>query len=888
MVPHKLRCRLSFLMLAVFLLPADVWAEVKSEVLEGFEQFTSSSKAVTGKFTVVEGKPGVTQGRQALQLKPDASVTIAVKTSNFARLPWLKIDAFVEEKESPSRLRLSFQARNFGHDVTAICRPGQDTLALPLSTAKAGQEWPDEGLKLTLTNQGPWAITLDNVRLEEAEPIPPGATLIDYGPEGKALWPGFSTSSSAISWSGKVEVRSWGTGFPDPLTGYYLAPYLLDRVEDCITIDSPSAGEAWLWVSHYGRGDIQPPEYYLKARGQMILGRRSMLKQLLGPEGLQAGVEGEWTPQWMEKTFVPRIVDLVQVPLQAGKNQIDTCNIQLAAAAMAPASGKAALDQYVKKVKEDLARYRRQFVLGQRLECRSEIEPTDPEVKSGAMLFGTPRGSASQPGYLPKEDARLKAAEGTLYNGGLTVVWAAAVPLKKAIFTGSVSSLQSADGKPLGSGADLWFIERVPCVAHAQASTIPWILRRRLTVAQREVVHLAVVVQAPENAPAGDYSGTIRLNAGAAHAEAPLTVHVFRCGPPLPQPPTFGVMGGDLSMAVYGPIIGPLDARKKEPLEIKLRQDVLALGFNATDVPSCVVSVGGKNEPAVDDSACRDTVRALQGKPLRGKLLIDLSGTLWGIKRVGSPGMARFDRFMSEAVSRSNALVAKAGFADSACFTGIINQDEDLDNSTALNLSVGVGARTAAYVYDTVLTKNSNEKLLLKLQPVSILLVRDGGWSKYMDKVDAWRKAVEGREYYAVFYRPDEYGMGFHSWGQGAKGWYCTGLFDPRPYRGFDFSSDGFLAPDTELSAPCLLLQSVLWMRQGMSDFTLAARAEALVKQAKKAGTDCAELETLLDSIRKDSREGLAYIGARGEDLEKKRVALIQAAAKVDEQLKNK
>src|ERR1017187_418383 len=102
MASHMPRCRFSFLMLAVFLLSGDGLAAVKSEVLEGFEQFTASSKAVSGKFAIVEGKPGVTQGQQALQLKHDASVTISVKTSDFAKMPWLKIDVFVEDKESPS------------------------------------------------------------------------------------------------------------------------------------------------------------------------------------------------------------------------------------------------------------------------------------------------------------------------------------------------------------------------------------------------------------------------------------------------------------------------------------------------------------------------------------------------------------------------------------------------------------------------------------------------------------------------------------------------------------------------------------------------------------------------------------------------------------------
>jgi hypothetical protein len=873
-------------MSAVFLLSAEGLGAVKSESLEDFEQFTASTKAVSGKFAIVEAKEGVTQGRQALLLQSQAAVVIPIKTFNVAKLPWLKVDAFVGSKASPAQLQFYFTATDFSCELTGLCLSGQDTLALPLSAVPHGQDWPDEGLKLTLTNLGPSAITVDNIRLEEAEPAPPGTTLVAFGPKSLSGWPGFSRSSSAIDWSGKNEAVPSGSGFPDPLTGHFVAPSMQDHSEDYFSIESPSAGSAWLWVSHYGRTYVQPPEYYMKVRGQVILAHRFTLKQLLGAEGLQTGIDGDWTPQWMEKTYVPRVVELVQVPLQAGKNQVDVCNIQLSAVAMGPASSKHALELYVGKVKEDLARYRRQFVLGQRVDYRSEIQPTDAEVKAGAMLFGPPRGSAALSGYLPKEDSRLKTAQGTLYNGGLAQVWLAAVPLKKTTFTGSVSPLRSADGKALGPAAELWFIQRVPYVANAQASMIPYILCRRLTAAEREVVHLAVVVQAPGNAAAGDYSGTIRLNAGAAHAEAPITVHVLRCGSDSASAPTFGVMGNDLSEVVYGAIAGSLDPKKKGQLELKLRQEVQALGFDAAFVPSCGVT-SNKNEPAVYDEPCREAVRALQPKTLRGRMMVDLSSPLYRLAGINAqPGGSKFDHVLTDVIAHSNALMTKAGFTEAGYCGAVISDEEELAQSAAVTAGIGSHARACVYVYDSVLTKVSQEKLLTILQSASVLLVRESGWTKYMDKVDAFKKAIETREYYGVLYQPEEYGMGFRAWGQGAKGWYYTGLFDPTPYRGFGFYARGLLAPDADLSSPCLPMQSILWMRQGMSDFTLASRAEALVKQAQKSGADCAELQTLLDSIRKDARGPLAYIGARGEDLEKKRVALMEAAAKVSEQLK--
>ena len=886
MLPRMIRRRLWLLMSAIFLLSSLGAGAVKSEPLEGFEQFTATTKSASGKFTVVEAKEGVTQGRQALLLQHQAMVVIPVKASSFAKLPWLKVDVFVQSKASPTPLQFYFKAKDFSCDATGLCLPGQDTLVLPISLVSLGRDWPDEGLTLALTNMGLSAVTVDNVRLEEAEPPPPGTTVAAFGPKSLGCWPGFSAGSSAITWSGKIETVPSGPGYPDPLTGHFVAPYLQDHWEDYFTIESKSAGTAWLWVSHYGRTYVQPPEYFMKERGQVIFAHRfASARQLLGPEGLQIGIDGEWTPQWMEKTFVPRVIEVAQVPLQPGKNQIDVCNVQLAAMAMGPASSKHALELYVGKVKEDLARYRRQFVLGQRVDYRSEIQPTDAEVKSGAMLFVPPRGSAIHPDYLPKEDSRLKIAQGTLYNGGLAQVWLAAIPLKKTIFTGSVGPLRSADGKTLGSTAELWFIQRVPCVANAQASMMPYILCHRLTAAEREVVHFAVVVQAPGNAAAGDYSGTIRLNAGAAHVDAPLTVHVFRCGPESASAPTFGTMGNELADSVYGAVAGSLDAKKKSQLELKLRQEIQALGFNAADVPSCGLTSG----ITVYDDPCRDAIRTLQAKTLRGRLMVDLSSPLYRLDGSNATaGGSKFDKAMTDVIAHSNALITKAGFADSFYRGTPISDEEELSKSAAVTAGIGSHVRAAAYVFDTVLTKVTKEKFLKAIESASILLVRESGWTKYMDKVDAFKKAIESREYYAVLYQPEEYGMGFRAWGQGAKGWYYTGLFDPCPYRGFGFYARGLLAPDTDLSAPCLLLQSVLWMRQGMSDFTLASRAEALVKQARKTGADCAELEKLLDSIRKDARESLAYVGARGEDLEKKRIALMEAAAKVNDQLKGK
>jgi hypothetical protein len=889
MVPSERKAGLAFLLATVLLLPSWAWAGAEIQTLEDFEKFTSSSKAVSGKFTVIEAKPGVTDGRQALQLEKESSVTISLKDIDVEKLPWLKVDVFTEDKAAPSCLRMYFKGKSFSYSITAICQPGQDTVALPLSVVcnQTGRDWPEEEVKLMLTDMGSSSITLDNVRLEGAEPPPPGAILADFGPERQAVWPGFSPSCSVISWSDKTETHPNDSGFPDPLTGDFLAPYLQDKWEDHITIESKSIGTAWLWVSHYGRYYIQPPEYYARSRGKTLLARRSTLKQLLGPEGLQEGIDGEWTPQWMEKVCVPRVVELVQVPLQPGKNQVDLCNVQLTAAAIAPAGSRTAMLAYLEKVKKDLARYHRQFVLGQRLEYRSEIQPTDEETKAGVMFFSPPRDASIRTDYLPKEDSRLKLAEGSLYNGGLALVHMAAVPLKKGVLSGSVSPLKSIDGKSIGVPAELWFLDRVPHVASAQASTIPWILCRRLTVREREVVHFKVVVQSALNAAAGDYSSTIRLNTGTSLAEIPIMVHLYPCGTDSGPTATFGVMGCDFSTTLLGPIAGPLEGKKRAQLDGKLRQEVLALGFNAMSLPSVGITTDAKDKPVVYDACCVDPLRSVQGKTMRGRSLIDFSSPLYTLNRIGvPPGGSRFERLMTEVASRSDSIVSKAGFAEPLHCVGTISDPEELEKSSAVHQSLAPIGRLATVVPDTLILKVSKEKFLKALKPVSTLLVQENGSRKYMDTVDAFLKAEEHRDFYVIFYRADEYAMGFYAWGQGARGWYSSVPFQSKPYHGFDFGFTGLLAPDADLAQPCLMLQSVLWMRQGMSDFVLASRAQSLIKQAEKAGVDSSQLQKLLDALRKESREGLPYSGAGSDDLQNKRQVILEAAAKVHEQLK--
>ena len=60
------------------------------------------------------------------------------------------------------------------------------------------------------------------------------------------------------------------------------------------------------------------------------------------------------------------------------------------------------------------------------------------------------------------------------------------------------------------------------------------------------------------------------------------------------------------------------------------------------------------------------------------------------------------------------------------------------------------------------------------------------------------------------------------------------------------------------------------------------------MKEASKAGLDTKPVEKILKDLRKQSRASLGYYGPRGEDLNKQRIALIEALADLAGQLKGK
>ena len=330
-------------------------------VLEGFES-PGKVRAVRGaegtrvKLTGVKGAPYVTQGEQAALVPPGTTVSLAVSAKALTAAKWLRIDT-VALQPVPHLVHLSFLGEGLSVVIPAYVQPGSDTLAVPLSVvrAKAAVPWPDAGVVVSVRNSGNSALTVDNVRLERAAPPPPGATLLDYGPPRQVVWPGFvrgGGQNDPIRW-GKVD-DSHPAGevvWPDPLGCDFVGPRLGVKAVDSITLGAGARSiSAWLWLTHYSIGRMQPAEYVVMFGRGPLMRRKLSQREMLGPKGLLEGASGAWTPQWFAEEYPRQFLQMVPVTAGGTRRQVDLGNCQLAAAAMVPLAGRKAMAEYVKQI----------------------------------------------------------------------------------------------------------------------------------------------------------------------------------------------------------------------------------------------------------------------------------------------------------------------------------------------------------------------------------------------------------------------------------------------------------------------------------------------------------------------------------------------------------
>ena len=572
-----------------------------SKVLQGFED-PSTVKTAGGKLETVSGGEGITEGKRAGRIAPGVAIEISLPGSECERFAWMRFDTLTVQP-LPHRFRIRASGEDVRRDQYAYVQPGKDTLALPLSwllVRRSGQ-WPQKAVRLSIANASDRAVILDNVRLVPAAKGPQGGVLVDFGDDRQLVWPGFErggTENRHVVWSGNGLVYAHPSGgYPDPLGGDSVGPNLGTRSKDYFDLKAPGhGGVAHLWVTHFGYRRVQPVEYALMFRGKKVLQKRRSTKQLLGPEGLLEGMDGEWTPEWYDKVYAPRFVEVVKLQLRSEGNRIDVGNCQLAAVAMAPTASRDALAEYVKQVNEDLSRFRRQFIVGERNWPHCDLVPTAEERKAGVMLFSPPVDQAFGLEWRPQEKDRVKILRPTVPNGEMVTIPIVVVPLEEgAVISGVLGPLRAEGGRALAVKRErtgLWFLEPVPRVVEACAESQPWILApKRRNVAAREVVWavLALVPQADNRS--GVYKGAVQFSIPGGQVSVPLEVRVADIGRKEPARPTMGALyySGDASY-FYPAVAATMSKSAKDAMTARLRGMLLSDALNALHLDAVSVT----------------------------------------------------------------------------------------------------------------------------------------------------------------------------------------------------------------------------------------------------------------------------------------------------------
>ncbi|HUT59146.1 MAG TPA: hypothetical protein VNA25_14960, partial [Phycisphaerae bacterium] len=553
----------------------------KPLLLEGFEQ-AHKVKTAPGKLEPVSEGEGISQGRAAVSVPPGQSIYLDVKAADLRQHAWLKLDTLTLQPLN-HRFYICIAQKDWYRTRYAYVQAGKDTLALPLSFLS--RSWPDGQLELTLRNASDRSVILDNLRLEKAAPAPAGCVLLDFGPDHQVVWPGFARTgaeSEHVTWSGRQPIVTGHMGYPDPLGGDFVGPALGMKVSDSFDLVSPAVDSAaWMWVTHHGSWRTQPAEYMLSLGRRRLVSGRLTRGQVLGPDGLMAGMNGDWTPQWFDTVYAPRFVQFVRVGLKAGRNRFAVGNCQLAAVVVCPPGVRDATSGYVERVRADLSRFRRQFVVGDHYQPVCHLSPTEAETKTGLILLRPPADLAFAPDWQPTQSDRIDKVSVLAANGLLVTTPIAIAPLKA---TGAISAglgpLRSAQQKLLPLKREptaVVFCKTVPKVVDGRACRQPYILtNRHPPAAERQLVLILLrLIPAPEAAP-GVYQGELRLTLGSSSAQIPVEVELADIGAATDSSPTVGFLSSGGPGHFYGPLLmDGLSQAAQDSLTGKVRQQLL-------------------------------------------------------------------------------------------------------------------------------------------------------------------------------------------------------------------------------------------------------------------------------------------------------------------------
>lgn len=874
-----------------------------AQLVEGFEDI-SAVRVTRGKLSAVSLGEGVTQGKQAAEVPPAAEIHLKVEGRDCREKPWLKVDVMAVQPLVHS-LRLTLSAQRWRRSCVAYVRPGKDTIALPLSVVGASfaNGFPDGDVAVTVTNLSSTPLIMDNIRLEPAVKAPAGSILIDFGGQRQPCWPGFEAGAvmnRCITWSGQSGIHAGNARCPDPLTGDFVGRTPGDKTVDYFDVNNPTSAPmtAWLWITHCGVRNSQAMEYVLRFRNRTALRKRRTRKQMLGTDGLLEGMDEPWTPQWFDTVYAGRFYDVVQLSLRPGHNRVDVGNCQLAAMLAGPTSELAGLSECVEQVKSDLSRYRRQFVVGDKIEPACKVVPTDAESRTGAMVFRPPPDEAFSATWEPAESNRVAKIEVVGVNGGIVVIPLVVVPLRNTSLVGAaVLGLRSAGGRSLVSPGDTpaaFFYKTVPRVSGGQVKFQPWIEAKSYgPVAERRVIHLAAVVRISPSAGAGLYSGQLRVNFTGGQARVPLEIEVHHLARRTGKFPTFGAASSTSSRSLYCGLAASLAPAQRASLTGKIRQSLLTDGLNALTLSSATFATGSK----LSVNGFVRNLKTYPAKSVRGETLIGVGSPLWQLDRWGIQlGTQRFREKIRALVQRTSELTAEAKLSDYCFYFGRVWDARGLDAASRKAApAVAAGGRTAVLVGSSIIRRLGADRAKSLLRPISTLLIIPDT-SEVRAQIKAFKALGGDRRAYVYVYRPDRFRQGFYARSVEADGYYLHDVFMPGPpFKGFHVNGTGLVAPRSDGGiAPTL---AMLRCRQADDDYLLMLRAEAILKRADDVKAPADELARILRTIRSRSSElrGVRFDGNNLRtssvlpvEMESWRTVLIRAAADVSKSLPKK
>ncbi|MGB2822008.1 MAG: hypothetical protein WBF17_13575, partial [Phycisphaerae bacterium] len=646
----------------------------EARIIEDFET-PAAVQSSGGKLLHVRLGEGITHGKRAIGLPPGASVHLTLDGVDSRATAWLKIDTLTSQPVT-QELSLAFQEPGRKDLLVAYVQPGKDTLCVPL-TVVAGRMpggWPKGKVAFSITNSGDSAVILDCARVEPPAQPPAGSTLLDFGPPRQPVWPGFSpagVSCRHLAWSGDRTVRPSEKAYPDPLTGDYIGPHTFSATSDHVVLSLPGdgPGAAWLWVTHYSQLHFQPPQYSVTFRGRAVKRRSLSRRQMLSHEGILEGRGGQWTAEWFDRVYAGRFFDALQLSLPSRRNQIDLNACQLAAVAIAPATRRAELEEYVRQVHSDLSRYRRQFVLAVRADDSCRLSPTKAEAGCGLMVFEPPADGALRAGWAPGASDRAETIRALGANGSLTVAAFAVVPTKRAASLSVALVPASAGGRPLPAGkpgASAWLLERVPYLASGRASFLPWVLTRELAgLRENEVVHGVVTIPVPRSAQSGTYRGAIRLSHSAGHVQVPIEMEVVHIAERGTAAATFLPDRVMSTWRFYHTLSDMLSVPERDAVQLRVSQALLDGGLNSMFLTGPELS----SSLTVSDAPLARELKIAPIRSIQGPVMLDFTGMADRLASSKIPaGSVRYLKIVRTAVAKGRSLALRYKLRDPFCY----------------------------------------------------------------------------------------------------------------------------------------------------------------------------------------------------------------------------